>query len=62
MRIVNLVIDEDGRKRQISTGEELLNARSAICSFFVDALAAEILREDYKAELKNSASASEPSS
>lgn len=62
VKIVNLIIDEDGKRRQISTGEELLGARSAVCSFFVDALAAEILREDYKAELKNSEPASEPSS
>ena len=62
VRIVNLIIEEDGKRRQISTGEELLSTRSAVCSFFVDALAAEILREDYKAELKNSEPASEPSS
>ena len=52
----------DGKAKQIATGEELLNTRSAVCSLLVDALTMEILREDYKAELKNSASASEPSS
>ena len=62
VKIVNLVMDEDGKSRQISTGEELLNARSAVCSFFVDALVAQILREDYRDELKNSESASGPSS
>ena len=62
VKIVNLVMEEDGKSRQISTGEELLNARSAVCSFFVDALVAQILREDYREELKNSESASGPSS
>ena len=62
VKIVNLAINEDGKAKQIATGEELLNTRSAVCSLLVDALTMEILREDYKAELKNSASASEPSS
>ena len=62
VRIINLAINEDGKAKQIATGEELLNTRSAVCSLLVDALTMEILREDYKAELKNSEPASEPSS
>ena len=61
VKVVNLVIEENGRKSQIATGEELLMARSSVCSFLVDALAAQILKEDYKAELKNYESASAPS-
>lgn len=51
--IVNLSVEEDGKERQIATGEELLNTRSSVCSLLVDMLVMQITREDFKAELKN---------
>ena len=52
--VVNLTVEEDGKERQIATGEDLLNTRSSVCSLLVDMLVMQITREDFKAELKNS--------
>lgn len=49
--IKNLSVVEDGETKEIKTGEDLLNARSVVCSYLVTALVNVILQDDYKAEL-----------
>ena len=53
VEIENLIVVEDGKEKQITTGKDLLETRSDLCSLLCIWLVNQILKEDYKAELPN---------
>lgn len=51
VKVSNLTVVEDGQERHITTGAELLDARSGLCSMLVTLLAARIASSDWRSEL-----------
>lgn len=51
--IKNLEIEENGKVKTITTGEELLNCRSDIAALLVTQICNQIVQFDLAAELKN---------